>query len=359
VFESKLVKYLVELVSVYSPSGREAEVAKVVRDIASELGLSSWIDGIGNVWVSPGKIDCRNADVMVVGHIDTVPGYISVKVEGDIVWGRGTVDAKGPLLAYLYAISRLEIDDYKICLGGLVGEEADSPGANHILKEGFKSKHLFIAEPSGCNNIVIGYRGSLPVQVVCRTVGGHAASPDPSRSAYERFHEAWSMLRSKYGKVQSNVPSISVTKIVAGEHGNMLPTYLEARLDIRLWHDSEREKVLNELKHVFGGQGCTVRVLNYIRPVRVKPQQPTPRSLIRSMLKQGIRPKIVVKLGTSDMNLLVPTVSQDAAAYGPGDPKLAHSLEERISVKDIVRAANIIANAILQLRQWDLSSRQS
>ena len=354
-FEFELVKHLVELVSVYSPSGSEGEAAKVVRDIAKELGLRSWIDHVGNVWISLGKTDCRNVDVMVIGHIDTVPGYISVKVEGDVVWGRGAVDAKGPLLAYLYAISRLEIDDYKICLGGLVGEEADSPGANHLLKEGFKSKHLFIAEPSGHNSVVIGYRGSLSVQVVCRTVGGHAASPDPSRSAYERFHEAWSILRSKYGRVQSNTPSISVTKIVAGEYGNVLPTYLEARLDIRLWRDSEREIVLDELKHVFGEQGCSVHVLNYVKPVKVKPQHPTPRSLIRSMLKRGIRPRIVVKHGTSDMNLVVPAISQDAAAYGPGDPKLAHSLEERISIKEIIYAINVIVDAILQLRQWDLS----
>jgi len=347
----------VELVSVYSPSGREAEVAKVVRDIASELGLSSWIDGVGNVWISFDRNDCRNTDVLIVGHIDTVPGYINVRVEDDVVWGRGAVDAKGPLLAYLHAISRLQITDYRVCLGGLVGEEADSPGANYILKTRFRSRHLFVAEPSGYDGVVIGYRGSLPVQVVCRAVGGHAASPDPSRSAYERFHDAWSVLKSKYGNVQPKKPSMSVTRIVAGDYGNMLPTYLEARLDIRLWSDNEREQILDELRRVFGERGCSVRVLGYTKPVKVKPQQPTPRSLIRSMLRRGIKPRITIKHGTSDMNLIVPEVAQDAVAYGPGDPRLSHSLEERISIKEIMYAIDIIVDAILQLRQWDLSSR--
>ena len=354
---SELVKHLVELVSVYSPSGREAEAAKVVRDIANELGLSSWIDSVGNVWVSLSGTNCRDADILIIGHIDTVPGYIEVRVEGDVVWGRGAVDAKGPLLAYLHAISRLEITDYRVCLGGLVGEEADSPGAKYLLEAGFKSKHLFVAEPSGYDSIVVGYRGSLPVQVVCRAVGGHAASPDPDKSAYERFHDAWSVLRSKYGKVQPKQPSMSITRIVAGEYGNMLPTYLEARLDIRLWSDSERELILNELRQVFGERGCGIRVLGYTKPVKVKPQQPAPRSLIRSMLKRGIRPKIVMKHGTSDMNLIVPDVTQDAVAYGPGDSKLSHSLEERISIKEIMHAIDIIVDAILQLRQWDLSNR--
>jgi len=354
---SELLRHLVELVSVYSPSGREAEVAKVVRDIASELGLSSWIDGVGNVWISFDRNDCRNTDVLIVGHIDTVPGYINVRVEDDVVWGRGAVDAKGPLLAYLHAISRLQITDYRVCLGGLVGEEADSPGANYILKTRFRSRHLFVAEPSGYDGVVIGYRGSLPVQVVCRAVGGHAASPDPSRSAYERFHDAWSVLKSKYGNVQPKKPSMSVTRIVAGDYGNMLPTYLEARLDIRLWSDNEREQILDELRRVFGERGCSVRVLGYTKPVKVKPQQPTPRSLIRSMLRRGIKPRITIKHGTSDMNLIVPEVAQDAVAYGPGDPRLSHSLEERISIKEIMYAIDIIVDAILQLRQWDLSSR--
>ncbi|HIP85544.1 MAG TPA: N-acetyl-lysine deacetylase [Pyrodictium sp.] len=354
---SELLRHLVELVSVYSPSGREAEVAKVVRDIASELGLSSWIDGVGNVWISFDRNDCRNTDVLIVGHIDTVPGYINVRVEDDVVWGRGAVDAKGPLLAYLHAISRLQITDYRVCLGGLVGEEADSPGANYILKARFRSRHLFVAEPSGYDGVVIGYRGSLPVQVVCRAVGGHAASPDPSRSAYERFHDAWSVLKSKYGNVQPKKPSMSVTRIVAGDYGNMLPTYLEARLDIRLWSDNERDQILDELRRVFGERGCSVRVLGYTKPVKVKPQQPTPRSLIRSMLRRGIKPRITIKHGTSDMNLIVPEVAQDAVAYGPGDPRLSHSLEERISIKEIMYAIDIIVDAILQLRQWDLSSR--
>ncbi|HIQ10415.1 MAG TPA: N-acetyl-lysine deacetylase [Pyrodictium sp.] len=354
---SELLRHLVELVSVYSPSGREAEVAKVVRDIASELGLSSWIDGVGNVWISFDRNDCRNTDVLIVGHIDTVPGYINVRVEDDVVWGRGAVDAKGPLLAYLHAISRLQITDYRVCLGGLVGEEADSPGANYILKTRFRSRHLFVAEPSGYDGVVIGYRGSLPVQVVCRAVGGHAASPDPNRSAYERFHDAWSVLKSKYGNVQPKKPSMSVTRIVAGDYGNMLPTYLEARLDIRLWSDNEREQILDELRRVFGERGCSVRVLGYTKPVKVKPQQPTPRSLIRSMLRRGIKPRITIKHGTSDMNLIVPEVAQDAVAYGPGDPRLSHSLEERISIKEIMYAIDIIVDAILQLRQWDLSSR--
>ena len=44
--------------------------------------------------------------IALVGHIDTVPGVIEVRRDGDLLHGRGAVDAKGPLAAAIAAVSR-------------------------------------------------------------------------------------------------------------------------------------------------------------------------------------------------------------------------------------------------------------
>ena len=45
--------------------------------------------------------------VVLLGHMDTVRGYIPVKLEDGVLFGRGAVDAKGPLAAFLCATARL------------------------------------------------------------------------------------------------------------------------------------------------------------------------------------------------------------------------------------------------------------
>ena len=91
------VALLEDLLSHYSPTGAEGHAAAFLVGQMRALGFNAFVDGAGNAVGSVGE---GSREIMLLGHIDTVPGEIAVRHEGDILWGRGSVDAKGPLACF-------------------------------------------------------------------------------------------------------------------------------------------------------------------------------------------------------------------------------------------------------------------
>src|SRR5688572_16759937 len=60
-------------------------------------------DEAGNAVAVAGR---GSREILLVGHIDTVAPPLPVKLEGGALWGRGAVDAKGPLAAFACAAAR-------------------------------------------------------------------------------------------------------------------------------------------------------------------------------------------------------------------------------------------------------------
>src|SRR5438552_14147626 len=94
-------------------------------------GLRAWVDEAGN---AVGEIGNGPIAVMLLGHIDTVSGFIPVTEREGILYGRGSVDAKGPLATFVAATARLVGDpliaNKRIVVVGAVEEEvASSKGA--------------------------------------------------------------------------------------------------------------------------------------------------------------------------------------------------------------------------------------
>ena len=102
-------RLLANLVAIPSVSGDEADAAAHLTGFFAERGREAWIDEAGNVH-APG-----DDSVLLTSHVDTVPGTIPVRVEdgndelgvdGPVLWGRGSVDATGPLAAMAVAAVR-------------------------------------------------------------------------------------------------------------------------------------------------------------------------------------------------------------------------------------------------------------
>ena len=64
------------------------------------LGYDAHVDGAGN---AVGTRGTGEREIVLLGHIDTVPGEVPVRIEDGVLFGRGAVDAKGPLAAFVVA----------------------------------------------------------------------------------------------------------------------------------------------------------------------------------------------------------------------------------------------------------------
>ena len=143
------------LVATPSPSGHEEEAAGVLRDWLAKRGLSPTTDAAGNVRASAGSGPIH---VLLAGHIDCAEPFVPARIDGDVLWGRGAVDAKGPLAAFAAAtLAAAGRDDVRVTLVACTGEEADSRGAHHLIDSGFSCDALVVGEPSGAHAVTIGY----------------------------------------------------------------------------------------------------------------------------------------------------------------------------------------------------------
>ncbi len=338
----KVVEHLRMLVSVYAPTGHETRLHPVLDEIVEELGARRVIDEAGNYFVVSGEGDPQ---VMLVSHLDTVPGELPVRVEGTVVWGRGAVDARAPLLAMIYAAALYE-GPCTVWGGGVVAEEGDSRGAWHLVEKGPHPEYIVIGEPSGTDGVVIGYRGSMPSRVVCRGAGGHGASPWEADSALEKLIDYYVKLRGRNGRGFNEITAVA-TIMRAGDYPNKLPEEAVAYLDVRLPPGVDREKALAWLTEGLPSD-CSVEALGYTPGVRVKPNDPVPRALIRGLLRQGRKPRLLLKHGTSDMNILA-GVARSIAAYGPGDSRLSHTRLEHVDARDVLIAVKTLLYALEEL----------
>src|SRR5438128_5930161 len=120
-----LIRGLVEIPSL---SRREGEAVEWLVARMAERGFRASVDDVGN---AVGEIGDGPKHVVLLGHIDTVPGEIPVRIENEELVGRGAVDAKGPLAAFVAAATRSRKSLRVTVVGAVEEESPTSAGARH------------------------------------------------------------------------------------------------------------------------------------------------------------------------------------------------------------------------------------
>ena len=161
------------LLRIPSPSQQEGQAVQYLVSAMASNGYETCIDEAGN---AVGRRGDGPNEVMLLGHIDTVPGFIDVRREGDVLFGRGAVDAKGPLACFAAAGARVTPPpDWRITVIGAVGEESQSHGAM-FLRSRYLPRALVIGEPSKWDHITLGFKGSLWLDYLVEVSMAHTAS---------------------------------------------------------------------------------------------------------------------------------------------------------------------------------------
>lgn len=338
---------LFDLVDTYTPPGFESRLHPVLERWVERLGYEeSYVDDVGNFFARRGR---GSTTILLASHLDTVPGRLEAGADGEEVWGRGAVDAKGSLASMLLGASLAvkEVDGLKTYVAGLVGEEADGRGARHLIETGFRAEHIVIGEPTSLG-VAVAYRGSLSLKTLAKARGGHTSAPYMGESALDKLLEFLKDVKAHYGGKSYEEPTSAVTVLRAGDWPGSLPESAEARINIRFPTPMTAEEVLENVKGLAARWGVAVEVVGIDEPVEVKMNAPVVRALIRGLLRTGVKPRLVKKTGTSDMNLLK-KITSSIAAFGPGDSRLAHTRKERIKLKEVERAAHVLASTLSEL----------
>lgn len=174
--EAREIELLRGLVAIPSLSKQEGPAVEYLCAVMERLGFTAAIDGAGS---AVGTIGEGPREIVLLGHIDTVPGEIPVRIEDGILHGRGAVDAKGPLATFVCAVARAiqsGLSGVKLTVIGATDEEGDSQGGYYVVDK-YRPDLALIGEPSGWDSVVLGYRGSMAATYSLRQAGAHSGAP--------------------------------------------------------------------------------------------------------------------------------------------------------------------------------------
>ncbi len=342
------------LLGFYSPTFMEREAASWLVEEAWRLGFDeAYLDAAGNVRLvkyPPGEpLGGEAGRVALVSHIDTVPGWVEpLEPGGELLRGRGAVDAKAPLASMVAAAALYEPRRRIVEVVAAVGEEGPSHGAWHLVESGWRSSATIIGEPTNDTKVAIGYRGGCRLLIRCLGEPGHSSSPWLYRGACSLAVEAYRVLEEASSRGVSGY-TLAVTRLCCGEGGNVVAEEAVLEVDARIPVGGSVGELLEMLGEKLPG-GCSVEKASErcLPPVRVPVSSPAPRALVRALLALGERPQPVIKAGTSDMNILY-RVSGSIAAYGPGRSELSHTRYEEVTVQQLDLATRVYLEALRQL----------
>ncbi|WP_255198359.1 [LysW]-lysine hydrolase [Halorarius litoreus] len=326
---------LYDLVSIPSPTGEERECAERLVEFFEAHDREVWLDEVGNVRA---PADDR---ALFTSHIDTVPGDIPVRIEDSDqkseLWGRGSVDAKGPLAALAVAAVRTGVS-----FVGVVGEEVNSRGARFLVEDRDAPDAVVNGEPSGWDGVTLGYRGILQGTYVSTSESGHTSRPE--NNAIQDAISWWSRVEAEF----ENDPYEPVFEQVTAKPVNIQGgtsddgLSVEATLEVQL--RVPPSMTCDEVRELADGvlEGGHVNWNDQVRPTMQSPRNPVGRAFRVAIRNAGGDPRLLRKTGTSDMNIFAGEWDCPMATYGPGDSDLDHAPDEHLPLGDLDRAVAVL-----------------
>ena len=336
-------EFLIDLVRVRSTSGMEKEAVDYLVKTLPAMGWEEvFSDGEGNLVASKGS---GSKELVLLCHVDTVPGGPAFRVEENILWGRGSVDAKGPLCALAVAGGASTVPDgWKITLIAAVREETDSGGARFRIRL-HSPAACIVGEPSGTDGVTLGYRGSLRIMIKGEDGGAHRSGDSGPLTgclmASAEIIKAVGMMDIPEKPVIERT-SAAVAFMEGKEEGRRVGT---VDLDIRIPIGEEPERWVKIAEKSAAKWGVRACASFSVKAHKVSNGDPVVRAFRVGIRKGGLKPRLLAKGGTADFNLAA-AWKCPMAAYGPGDSHLDHTDTEKIDLDEYDLAISVLEEVI-------------
>jgi LysW-gamma-L-lysine carboxypeptidase len=330
----------------------------------------AYIDDAGN---AVGELGDANATrtIVLLGHIDTVPGNIPVRIENNLLYGRGSVDAKGPLATFVAGAARFGSAAAKaaalqvVVVGAVEEEAATSKGARFIASRFSGATDpipdaCIIGEPSHWNRVTLGYKGRLLLDFTADQPMAHTAGPDASIASV--VVDYWNWVTAHAARVNEGKdkvfdqlsPSLrrfitstndEMHDIVDGQFAWRLPVGFDAEAFMRELEAQANRPIGQETKRT----KFNLKFRGYERAWRGDRNNALVKSFLAGLRSVDASEKLgfVLKTGTSDMNVVGPAWQCPIVAYGPGDSALDHTPNEHLPVDEYWNAVNVIEQTLI------------
>ena len=344
------VELTADICNIESVSGNEKNLADAIESALTGLPHLELIRN-GNALVAKTNLG-RAQRVVIAGHIDTVPVNNNLPVrwseeEGaQWLWGRGTVDMKAGVAVAVKLAAELTEPAYDITWIWYDNEEVASElnGLGRLATaspELLQGDFAILGEPSN-STVEGGCNGTLRVEVRTHGVRAHSARAWKGENAIHKLAPALAALAA-YSPATVTVDGLdyreglSAVGISGGVAGNVIPDEAVLTVNYRFAPDKNVAQALAHVEEVFAG--FEVVVTDSAEGAR-----PGLTAALAQDFVAAVGAEPMPKYGWTDVArfsaLGIPAVN-----FGPGDPSLAHTDDERVLTTQILECE-------LALRNW-------
>ena len=300
------------------------------------------------------KLSNINSGILLSGHMDTVttnpalwtnPPF-KATVSDNKIYGCGAVDMKYFIATVLELIPTMQGYDFPILLSFTGDEETDVYGIKHICnfmqENNIKPQMAIVGEPT-CSKILVGHNGYCGYTTHIQTVAAHSSNiKDGINSIYiaSEIISHIKQLAEKYAVVGT---TINVGKIYGGTQKNTVPDKTTFEWDVRFAQPEHLDKITQSVQEFtnitlnkHSGANITTDTAEFIYAQIQKPD-----SKIADIIYSTTNTKKTVSTIATEAGFLQ-SYGIDTVVFGTGDIKLAHTVNENISMDSLSELKNIL-----------------
>ncbi|MBU8818369.1 succinyl-diaminopimelate desuccinylase [Mycolicibacterium goodii] len=289
----------------------------------------------------------RPSRVLLAGHIDTVPiadNLPSRIVDGEM-YGCGTSDMKSGDAVFLHLAATIAEPVHDITLVMYDCEEIESTanGLGRIERELIDWLAVDVAilgEPSG-GYIEAGCQGTIRLVISASGTRAHSARSWLGDNAVHKLGAVLDRL-SSYEARSVDIDGcvyregLSAVRIEGGIAGNVIPDVASVTVNFRFAPDRSVEQAVAHVHEVFAGLDVGIELTDAAPGALPGLTRPAAAALVEAAGGQ-----VRAKYGWTDVARFA-ALGIPAVNYGPGDPNLAHRVDERVPVAAITAATDML-----------------
>ena len=334
------VMLLKQLIATPSVSRDESEAATLLQKQMEAWGMACRREG-NNVWTVAAGYDETRPTLLLNAHIDTVKPVatwtldpFTPTIDGDRLYGLGSNDCGGGLMALLQAFRLLSSKPQQYNLIYLASAEEEVSGKNglsSVIGMLPKIDVAIVGEPTGLQPAT-AEKGLMVIDGYADGVSGHAARQEGVNAIYEALDDLLWLRDYRFSRTSPLLGDtrMTVTVIEAGTQHNVVPDRLHFVLDVRPTDCYDNEELFRFLCSKM--KKCRLEARSFrLHSSAIADSHP----LVKRCIDMGLKP-----FGS-------PTLSDQALMpwpslkLGPGESSRSHSADEYICITEIRQAIGL------------------
>ncbi|WP_206237985.1 succinyl-diaminopimelate desuccinylase [Novosphingobium terrae] len=304
------------------------------------------------------------------GHVDVVPpgegwtsGPFAPQRRGELLYGRGAVDMKGSIAAFVAAMHHVPAEAGTVSL--IITGDEEGPATygtlaliDHMNAAGERPDLCLVGEPTSVNRlgdmIKVGRRGSVNIWIEVHGVQGHVAYPHLADNPLTKLVALLAELKGHVldeGTDWFQASNLEITDVACGNPAtNVIPPQASARVSIRFNDLHTGQSLADWVAEVAARHGATTRAVISGEAFLTPPGDFSALVVEAIKAETGVEPEISTSGGTSDarfLKSLCPVIE-----FGLCNATM-HKRDEAVAVADLEALERIFAKVTLAALKKD------